>query len=92
MEYALQVFAGKGCRKVNIVPEMNEWVRVGIMRYGRVYRSGFYEIGFVDALQNTPGAADRAEWTMVLEVGEVRDCPEKKEDKPNPSAFGGRWG
>lgn len=91
MEYALQVFAGKGCRAIDIVPETNRWVRVGIQQWGLVYSSGFYEIGFVDALQNTPGAADKAEWTMVLRVGEVRDCPEKKASEPTPS-LGSRWG
>lgn len=74
--YAIQVFAGKKCRSVSIVPHLNEWARSAFPVGERIYRTNFHRIGFLAPKANTPNAKERATlWTISATVSEIQECP-----------------
>ncbi len=101
--YAIQVFAGAKCRTMRVKATLNRWARSAVT--GGKFRSGFYEIGFADVLQNQgrlqQHAIANATWSHELIVEPMDDCsPEHAEktrelrnqfDRGFGSSFGGVW-
>ena len=91
--YAIQVFAGKKCRAVEIVPHLNKWARSAFPVGPRFYRTNFHRIGFLAPKANTPHAERLAELrTITATVSEIQECPGEhiKTNLENPRfPFGG---
>jgi hypothetical protein len=75
VNFAIQVFSDDDCRTVNIIPHLNEWSRSAMPIGDRIYRTGFYKIGFLAPLANTPNALGREGWTFTATVSDVQECP-----------------
>jgi hypothetical protein len=80
VNYAIQVFAGKGCRTVAIHPNINTWSRSALPVGENWYRTSFYQIGFLAPKANTPGAVGKEAWTITATVSDVQECPGEKEE------------
>jgi hypothetical protein len=75
VNFGIMVFSDDDCRTVNIIPHLNEWSRSALPIGDRIYRTGFYRIGFLAPIANNPDAVGREKWTFTATVSDVQECP-----------------
>ncbi len=75
VNFAIWVSAEDKCRTVSIKPKLNQWSRSAMPIGNRIYRTGYYQIGFLAPIANTLGALGREQWTINATVSDVQECP-----------------